>query len=92
MGIIVKEKNTGNIVFFMKGADVVMSKIVQFNDWLEEECGNMGREGLRTLVFGKKILTQEEYNQFTKRFSNFFFINNYSLDIKKLKQVLKIVI
>jgi len=29
----------------MKGADTVMSRIVLYNDWLEEECGNMAREG-----------------------------------------------
>ena len=44
-----------------------MGKIVSYNDWLEEECGNMAREGLRTLVFGKKILSDEEYSQFASR-------------------------
>jgi hypothetical protein len=33
-------------------------------DWLEEECGNMAREGLRTLVVAKKILTEEQYMDF----------------------------
>jgi len=51
-------------VFYLKGADVVMSGIVQYNDWLEEECGNMAREGLRTLVVAKKILTEEQYMDF----------------------------
>ena len=37
-----------------KGADTVMSSIVSSNDWLDEETGNMAREGLRTLVIGKK--------------------------------------
>jgi magnesium-transporting ATPase (P-type) len=37
MGIIVRERKTGKITFYMKGADVVMSRIVQANDWLEEE-------------------------------------------------------
>jgi phospholipid-translocating ATPase len=37
MGIIVREEETGQIYFFMKGADTVMSSIVQYNDWLEEE-------------------------------------------------------
>jgi magnesium-transporting ATPase (P-type) len=48
----------------MKGADVVMASIVQYNDWLEEEVGNMAREGLRTLVVAKKTLTQEQYADF----------------------------
>ena len=64
MGIIVKEEETGEITFYMKGADVVMTTIVKFNDWLEEETGNMAREGLRTLVVGKKTLTEEQYQDF----------------------------
>jgi hypothetical protein len=28
------------------------------------QCGNMAREGLRTLVVGKKLLTQEQYDDF----------------------------
>ena len=61
MGIIVREVETGEITFYEKGADVVMMTIVQYNDWLEEETGNMAREGLRTLVVGKKVLTEEQY-------------------------------
>lgn len=34
---IFQEESTGDIIFFMKGADVVMSSIVQYNDWLDEE-------------------------------------------------------
>ncbi|XP_055940661.1 probable phospholipid-transporting ATPase IIB isoform X5 [Argiope bruennichi] len=67
MGIIVKEESSGDIIFFMKGADVVMSSIVQYNDWLDEECGNMAREGLRTLVVAKKVLTDEQYADFEAR-------------------------
>ncbi|KAL6080305.1 hypothetical protein STEG23_036276 [Scotinomys teguina] len=38
MGIIVRDESTGEITFYMKGADVVMAGIVQYNDWLEEEA------------------------------------------------------
>ncbi|XP_060077984.1 probable phospholipid-transporting ATPase IIB [Ylistrum balloti] len=68
MGIIVKEEATGEITFYMKGADVVMQTIVQYNDWLDEECGNMAREGLRTLVVAKKVLTEEQYQEFETRY------------------------
>jgi phospholipid-translocating ATPase len=67
MGIIVKDLSSGEIVFVQKGADVVMAKIVQKNDWLEEECGNMAREGLRTLVIGRKRLSNEAYRSFDAR-------------------------
>ncbi|XP_064409595.1 probable phospholipid-transporting ATPase IIB isoform X2 [Latimeria chalumnae] len=69
MGIIVREESTGEITFYMKGADVAMSSIVQYNDWLEEECGNMAREGLRTLVVAKKSLTEEQYQDFENRYN-----------------------
>jgi phospholipid-translocating ATPase len=51
----------------MKGADVAMSSIVQYNDWLEEEVDNMAREGLRTLVVAKKSLTADQYADFEQR-------------------------
>ncbi len=35
--IILQDESTGEITFYMKGADVVMAGIVQYNDWLEEE-------------------------------------------------------
>lgn len=69
MGIIVKELATGEIIFFMKGADAVMQHHVNYNDWLEEECGNMAREGLRTLVVAKKVLSEEQYADFEYRYS-----------------------
>ncbi|XP_010603862.1 probable phospholipid-transporting ATPase IIB isoform X5 [Fukomys damarensis] len=69
MGIIVKDESTAEITFYMKGADVAMSTIVQYNDWLEEECGNMAREGLRTLVVAKRALTEEQYQDFESRYS-----------------------
>lgn len=80
MGIIVENVKTKQLIFYMKGADVVMSKIVKPSDWLDEECGNMAREGkyfflckvdnftgLRTLVFGMKYLTTDEYDDFKQR-------------------------
>lgn len=68
MGIIVRDLTTGEITFYEKGADVVMAKIVQYNDWLEEECGNMAREGLRTLVVARKRLSEELYQEFESRY------------------------
>ncbi|ELP84763.1 phospholipid-transporting P-type atpase, putative, partial [Entamoeba invadens IP1] len=50
MGIILRAKN-GEVLFLMKGADNVMSKIISNNEWLEEECNNLAREGLRTLKY-----------------------------------------
>lgn len=69
MGIIVQDTVTGEITFYLKGADVVMQTIVQYNDWLSEESGNMAREGLRTLVVAKKVLTAEQYLDFETKYS-----------------------
>lgn len=41
-----------------------MTNIVQYNDWLIEECGNLAREGLRTLVVAKRNLTLDQYKDF----------------------------
>lgn len=79
MGIIVQyyehaQKNlpsldSGEIWFYQKGADTVMSSIVAANDWLDEETANMAREGLRTLVVGRKKLSLGQYREFTRDYS-----------------------
>ena len=68
MGIVVRDCQSGEITFLQKGADVVMAKIVQRNDWLEEECANMAREGLRTLVMARKKLSEEAWMTFKDRY------------------------
>jgi len=69
MGIVVQfndgKGGDGEIWFYQKGADTVMSTIVASNDWLDEETANMAREGLRTLVVGRKRLTSQSYASFT---------------------------
>lgn len=67
MGIVVRETQTGELLFLQKGADVVMARIVLRNDWLEEETGNMAREGLRTLVVARKRLAPQHYAAFKQR-------------------------
>ena len=34
---LLQEETSGEITLYMKGADVVMQTIVQYNDWLDEE-------------------------------------------------------
>ncbi|KAI1810928.1 phospholipid-translocating P-type ATPase [Poronia punctata] len=52
--------------FYQKGADTVMGSIVAANDWLDEETANMAREGLRTLVVGRKKLSLDQYHEFAR--------------------------
>ncbi|KAI9673108.1 MAG: putative aminophospholipid-translocase [Trizodia sp. TS-e1964] len=81
MGIIVKffdntpasdaaTNHDGDIWFYQKGADTVMSSIVATNDWLDEETANMAREGLRTLVIGRKRLSQQQYQEFSAKYND----------------------
>ena len=58
----------GEIWFYQKGADTAMSSIVAANDWLDEETANMAREGLRTLVVGRKRLSYEQYQEFSSHY------------------------
>ncbi|KAI2463114.1 phospholipid-translocating P-type ATPase [Annulohypoxylon bovei var. microspora] len=55
----------GEVWFYQKGADTVMGSIVAANDWLDEETANMAREGLRTLVVGRKRLSPGQYRDFS---------------------------
>ena len=75
MGVIVQflESTTANsadgeIWFYQKGADTVMTAIVAANDWLDEETANMAREGLRTLVVGRKRLSAQQYQEFSSAY------------------------
>lgn len=68
MGIVVRDTASGELSFLQKGADVVMARIVQRNDWLEEETANMAREGLRTLVVGRRKLSVAAYEDFKARY------------------------
>ncbi|XP_049849914.1 probable phospholipid-transporting ATPase IIB isoform X2 [Schistocerca gregaria] len=69
MGIVVRSSRTGQITFYAKGADVSMSKIVKPTDWLDEECSNMAREGLRTLVFGMRHISNQEYESWSEHYN-----------------------
>ncbi|KAF4627743.1 hypothetical protein G7Y89_g10411 [Cudoniella acicularis] len=60
--------DAGEIWFYQKGADTVMSSIVAANDWLDEETANMAREGLRTLVVGRKKMSVQQYKEFSTHY------------------------
>ncbi|CAH8579260.1 unnamed protein product [Dicrocoelium dendriticum] len=68
MGIIVRDRQTNQITFYVKGADTVMTSLVTYTDWLEDEAGNLAREGLRTLVVASRNLTDEQYEEFAQNY------------------------
>lgn len=61
MGIILKERSSGRIIFYIKGADFIMKdKIPEIKrGFMMDECDNLSIEGLRTLVYGFKLITEE---------------------------------
>ena len=77
MGLVVELSYPGHVGqdedemwFYQKGADTVMSSIVATNDWLDEETANMAREGLRTLVVGRRRLSSEQYSSFAMAYKD----------------------
>lgn len=70
MGIVVKYKKNGMILFYCKGAEVVMVDMVkpQQRSYLLEKCENLAMEGLRTLVTAQKVMTLEEYNKWSDKY------------------------
>jgi phospholipid-translocating ATPase len=70
MGITVKYKKNGLILFYCKGAEVVMKDRVkpQQRSYLLEKCEGLAMEGLRTLVIGQKVMTHEEYDVWSNKY------------------------
>lgn len=64
----IPDLGAGEIWFYQKGADTVMGDIVAANDWLDEETANMAREGLRTLVVGRKRMSYKQYQEFSSKY------------------------
>lgn len=72
MGIVVKCLESGEIYFFLKGADVVIREKVSEGDmvFIDEETEILSNYGLRTLVLTYKKITQEYYDCFVEEMKN----------------------
>ena len=70
MGIILKNEETKKIIFFLKGADVIIQKKVSMenNLFIIEEAGALSCDGLRTLVLTYRNLQEEELKNFKNNF------------------------
>jgi phospholipid-translocating ATPase len=66
MGIVVRHRESGKIIFYVKGADTVMVSKVKpgQRSICEEYCENLAREGLRTLVITHKLVPEQVYEEF----------------------------
>ena len=70
MGILLKNIETQRIIFYLKGAEVVMEEKVQENSraFLRETCENLASTGLRTLVISQKYVSLPEYETWVKKY------------------------
>ena len=70
MGILLRNIETNRIVFYLKGAEVVMEAKVQENSrpFLNETCENLASTGLRTLVISQKYVSEAEYQLWNKKY------------------------
>jgi phospholipid-translocating ATPase len=71
MGILLKHLESGRLVFYLKGAEVVMENKVQENSrpFLRETCENLASTGLRTLVISQKFVPPEEYAKWERKYN-----------------------
>ena len=62
MGCLLKSRDTGRNIYFLKGAEMVMEHKIKVGAKasLLESCENLAMEGLRTLVFAQKVLTDQQ--------------------------------
>ena len=70
--MICKEMGSPNLIMYMKGADSIMFPRLTIQpadlEKLEEDLSAFAKKGLRTLVMGKKILTQQTYDEWKIRY------------------------
>ena len=65
MGIVLKNKKHGHIIYYLKGAENVMMKFVkkEYVSYISENAENLATKGLRTLVLSQKIISQEDFDK-----------------------------
>lgn len=70
MGIIIQHPKSGRIYFYVKGAEDVMKDKIDssFQQKFVEDCEKLAREGLRTLIFAYKELSEKQYRDWKKKF------------------------
>lgn len=71
MGILLRNKKHGHIIFYLKGAESVMEKFVKpdYKIHISESAENLASKGLRTLVFTQKIISQEFYQKWQSEYN-----------------------
>ena len=68
MGIILRNLEHGHIIFYMKGAEIVIEQFVkeEYKSYIKENCEVLACSGLRTLVLTQKLLSEEFFQEWIK--------------------------
>ena len=72
MGIILKNKKHGHIIYYLKGAENVMMRFVkdEYVNYIAENAENLATKGLRTLVLSQKLISQEEFDKWNVEYED----------------------
>ena len=70
MGIILKNRKHGHIIYYLKGAENVMMRFVKPDSvtTISEHAENLATKGLRTLVLTEKLISQEDFDEWNKEY------------------------
>lgn len=88
MGILVRHIESRRLVFYLKGAEVIMEeKVGELSRvFLREYCENLASSGLRTLVISQKYVSEEFYQEWAIKYEQ----ANLSMEDRE-KKVRKVV-
>jgi phospholipid-translocating ATPase len=83
MGILLRNKKHGHILFYLKGAESIMEQFVkqEYKGYIRENAENLAVIGLRTLVLTQKIITEDFYQKWKLEYDE----ARTSLDDRKVK-------
>ena len=70
MGIILRNKKYKHIIFYLKGAENVMTQFVkkEYIGFIKENAENLAVKGLRTLVLTQRIISEQEYQKWEQEY------------------------
>ena len=70
MGIILRNKKYKHIIFYLKGAENVMTQFVkkEYIGFIKENAENLAVKGLRTLVLTQRIIPEDEFQKWEQEY------------------------
>jgi phospholipid-translocating ATPase len=70
MGILLRNKKYGHILFYLKGAESIMEHFVkqEYKGYIRENAENLAVIGLRTLVLTQKIISEDFYENWRQEY------------------------